>query len=112
MPEEGIRALLGRGEACVLSAVLEGRPFSLPRVYVYDPTREVVYVHGASGGETGRVMEAGRHSGGVSISLTVFEMGRLLPAQEALEFGVEYASVVVMGHAREVEDQQEAEAAL
>jgi nitroimidazol reductase NimA-like FMN-containing flavoprotein (pyridoxamine 5'-phosphate oxidase superfamily) len=39
-------------------------------------------------------------------------MGRLLPADEALEFGVEYASVVVSGRAVEVQDQEEAEHAL
>ena len=34
------------------------------------------------------------------MTVTVFEMGRLLPADEALEFGVEYSSVVVSGRPR------------
>lgn len=112
MTEEGIRTLLEDGGACVLSAVLDGRPFSLPRIYVYDPSREAVYVHGAHGGETGRVMETEEDGGGVPVNLTVFEMGRLLPAPEALEFGLEYASVVVRGRAFEVEDEEEALEAL
>jgi nitroimidazol reductase NimA-like FMN-containing flavoprotein (pyridoxamine 5'-phosphate oxidase superfamily) len=36
----------------------------------------------------------------------------MLPADEALEFGVEYASVVVFGRGSVVEDPKEAEAAL
>jgi len=106
---EWIRALLHRGEACVLSAVLEGLPFALPRVYAYDHEREAVYLHGAHGGETGRMMEGGEASHGVPVTLTVFEVGRFLPGEEALEFGVEYASVVATGRARQVEDPKEEE---
>jgi hypothetical protein len=46
------------------------------------------------------------------VCLTVMEMGRLLPASEALEFSVEYASVVVFGTASVVEDPAQAKAAL
>lgn len=107
--DEGwIRTFLHRGEAAVLSAVLDGHPFSLSRIYAYDEGRNAVYVHGGFGGETGRVMSQGG-TVGVAMTLTVFEMGRLLPADEALEFGVEYASVIATGRAVEVEDPVEAE---
>ncbi len=43
---------------------------------------------------------------------SVSEMGRLLPAAEALEFSVEYASVVVFGRARVIDDAAEATRAL
>jgi hypothetical protein len=39
-------------------------------------------------------------------------VGRLLPADEALEFSIEYASVVVQGRLRLVEDEHEATGAL
>lgn len=128
--DEGwIQAFLTQGEAGVFSAVLEGRPFALPRVFAYDASRQAVYVHGAFGGETGKVLAQGgapegvpggppgeapggvpgRFPGGVPMILTVFEMGRLLPAEEAGEFGVEYASVVVTGRAVEVTDPEEVE---
>jgi nitroimidazol reductase NimA-like FMN-containing flavoprotein (pyridoxamine 5'-phosphate oxidase superfamily) len=109
MDEASIRDLLARGEAGVLSAVLDGGPFSLPRIYAYDPEREAVYVHGAFGGMTGKVMLQAEEDAGVPMALTVFEMGRLLPAEEALEFGVEYESVVVQGRSVEVDDPAEAE---
>jgi nitroimidazol reductase NimA-like FMN-containing flavoprotein (pyridoxamine 5'-phosphate oxidase superfamily) len=110
--EDWIRALLHRGDAGVFSAVLDGAPFSLPRIYAFDQDRNALYVHGAFGGATGRVLDQKADGSGVPMVTTVFEMGRLLPADEALEFGVEYASVVVSGRAVEVQDQEEAEHAL
>lgn len=110
--EEWIKALLHRGEAGVFSAVLEGSPVALPRIFVFDEAKEAIYVHGAFGGLTGRVMAQEGGEGGVPMTVTVFEMGRLLPADEALEFGVEYASVVVSGTAREVPDLDEVGQAL
>ena len=92
-----------------MAAVLDGRPFCLPRIYAYDQEREAVYIHGAFGGEMGKVLGLGTSEGGVPVALTVFEMGRFLPADEALEFGVEYASVVVSGSASEVDGSEESE---
>jgi len=105
--EDWIKALLHHGEAGVFSAVLDGTPVALPRIYFFDEAREAIYVHGAFGGMTGKVLDQGGGEDGVPMAVTVFEMGRLLPADEALEFGVEYASVVVSGTAREVAEMEE-----
>ncbi len=43
------------------------------------------------------------------MAFTIHEMGRLLPADEALEFSVEYGGVVVFGRASVVGDPEEAE---
>jgi nitroimidazol reductase NimA-like FMN-containing flavoprotein (pyridoxamine 5'-phosphate oxidase superfamily) len=118
--EDWIRTFLHRGEAAVLAGVLDGGPFCLTRLYVYDEEREAVYVHGAHGGQAERALrKAERGSGaegdedtGVPMALTVFDMGRLLPADEALEFSVEYSSVVVTGRCVEVPDPVEAEYSL
>jgi nitroimidazol reductase NimA-like FMN-containing flavoprotein (pyridoxamine 5'-phosphate oxidase superfamily) len=103
--EEWIRALLHRGSAGVLTTVEEGRPAPIPLNFVYDEERDAVYFH------TGRV---GRTRGNLPgpAAFCVFEMGRMLPADEALEFGVEYGSVVVFGTGVVVEDPEEAEVAL
>jgi hypothetical protein len=42
------------------------------------------------------------------VSFCAAEMGRLLPADSSMEFGVEYASVVVFGKAALVTDDEEA----
>lgn len=107
--EEWIKTFLHRGEAGVISAVLDARPFSLPRIYAFDEERGAIFVHGAHGGRTGEVLNTAEDNQGVPMSLTVFEMGRLLPSDEALEFGVEYASVVVTGRGFETQDPEEAE---
>jgi MOSC domain-containing protein YiiM len=46
------------------------------------------------------------------VCFTIMEMGRLLPADEALEFSVEYAGVVIFGKAALVHDGEQAKAAL
>ena len=107
--ETWIKDLLHRGEAAAMAAVLDGAPVCLPRIYAFDEERGCIYVHGALGGQTGKVLAQAADSAGAPVALTVFEMGRLLPADEALEFGVEYASVVVTGKAIELDDAGEAE---
>lgn len=77
----------------------------IPLNYVYDEGRNAVYVHTARKGAT-----LGNLPG--PAALAVFEMGRMLPADEALEFGVEYRSVVVFGTGSVVEDPEEAKGAL
>ena len=105
--EAWIRALLHRGGVGVLATVQEGRPLPIPLNFVYDERGEVIYLHT---GRKGATLE--NLGSGAPVALSVFEMGRFLPADEALEFGVEYASVVVFGRGSVVEDPKEAEAAL
>ena len=50
-----------------------------------------------------------RPSEGAPVCFGVFAMGRLLPADEALEFSVEYEGVTVFGRACIVGDPKEAE---
>jgi nitroimidazol reductase NimA-like FMN-containing flavoprotein (pyridoxamine 5'-phosphate oxidase superfamily) len=103
--EDWIRALLRQGGAGVLVTVHRGRPRPIPLNYVYSEARNAIYLHTARMGET-----RGNLPG--PVAFCVYEMGRLLPAGEALEFGVEYRSVVVFGTGSVVEDPEEAEAAL
>jgi uncharacterized protein len=128
-----IEDFLRRGGVAVLAAVWDGRPLCLPRLYAYDQNRKALYLHGAHGGELGSMLgemgaylgdgEGGSGKGGVEpgsgagqgvsaigapLALTVFEMGRLLPAPEAAEFSMEFGSVVVAGRGVVVEDPDEA----
>lgn len=103
--EAWIRSFLHQGGAAVLATVRDGRPMPIPLNYVYDEGRNAVYVHTARKGAT-----LGNLPG--PAALAVFEMGRMLPADEALEFGVEYRSVVVFGTGSVVEDPEEAKGAL
>ncbi len=109
--ESWIRDLLHQGEAGTLVTVEDGRPFPIVLNYLYDEEREAVYFHTGKKGRSLSNFQAGG-GGGAGVALSVFQMGRLLPADEALEFGVEYRSVVVFGRGVVVEDPEEAEKAL
>ena len=106
--EEWIVDFLTRvpGMATIATAV-DGQPFISTLLYVYDARRRAIYFHTA---RRGRVWENLR--GGGQVCFSAAKMGRLLPAATALNFSVEYESVVVFGRACLVDDPAEAEEAL
>jgi nitroimidazol reductase NimA-like FMN-containing flavoprotein (pyridoxamine 5'-phosphate oxidase superfamily) len=84
-----------------------GQPFLNSNLFVYHPQRHCIYLHTA---RTGRTRENVDGQGKVCFSAA--GMGRLLPADEALEFSVEYAGVVCFGTGSTVDDADEATEAL
>lgn len=103
-----IAELLHREPVATIATVDGDQPFLNSNLFVYDAAADAVYFHTAKVGRT----RANIEGGGQKVCLTVFRMGRLLPADTALEFSVEYDSVVVFGTASVVEDSAEATAAL
>ncbi len=95
--------MLKRAAIGTLATVSDGQPFVNSNLFVYDADAHVIYMHTARIGRTQANVEAGE-----KICFSVSEMGRLLPADEALEFSVEYAGVVVFGRAR-IADPADAE---
>ncbi len=89
-----IRDLLRRAPFGALATVSEGQPFINSNLFVYDEAARAIYMHTARLGRTrDNVDEQER------VCFSVSEMGRLLPADEALEFSVEYSGVTVFGRA-------------
>lgn len=105
--EEWIKDRLRSAPYGTLATVYDGQPFVNTNIFVYDEADQAIYIHTAWVGRTRTNIE---HDG--RVCFTVTEMGRLLPADTALEFSVEYSSVVVFGHARILEDRAEAARAL
>jgi nitroimidazol reductase NimA-like FMN-containing flavoprotein (pyridoxamine 5'-phosphate oxidase superfamily) len=102
--EAWIRSFLHQAPFGVLATVYEGQPFVNSNLFVYDEAAHVIYMHTAHVGRTpANIM----HSDRVCFSMS--DMGRLLPAKEALEFSVEYSGVTVFGSAQIVSNQEEAE---
>jgi hypothetical protein len=102
-----IRDFLARAPVGTV-AVCDGlQPLLVPNLFVFDPDRAAIYVHSARIGTTRSVCETNER-----VAFAVHEMGRLLPADEALEFSTEFASVVAIGRATVVEDAGEARDAL
>lgn len=105
--ERWIAALLHRAPLGALATLNEGQPFINSNLFVFDEEAHAIYMHTAQVGRTrGNVEREAR------VCFSVSEMGRLLPADKALEMSVEYAGVVVFGRATVVDDPAEAEHAL
>ena len=112
-----IKAFLHRAPVGVLATVSDDQPFINSNLFVYDEMSNTIYIHTARKGRTRDNVEAGtvtdrpeRGSATVpaKVCFHIFEMGRLLPADEALEFSVEYGGVTVFGRASVVSDLEEA----
>lgn len=105
--ENWIKTLLHTAPIGVLATVYDGQPFTNSNLFVYAEEENAIYMHTARVGRTQtNIAEQER------VCFTVSEMGRLLPADVALEFSVEYKGVVVFGTAEIVTDETEATDAL
>jgi len=105
--ETWIKTMLHTAATGVLATVRDEQPFVNVNLYVYDEAADAIFLHTARTGETRANVE-----GDERVAFTVFELGRLLPADTALEFSAEYASVTVIGRAAIVADRNEADRAL
>lgn len=102
--DEGwIRALLHRAPYGVLATEYDGQPFINSNLFVFDEATHAIYLHTAQVGRTRANIEQNDR-----VCFSVSEMGRLLPADTALEFSVEYGGVTVFGRAVIVTDEEEA----
>ena len=98
-----IADFLNRAQVATIATEQGGQPFLHANLYVYDLPAHAIYFHTAN---TGRAHANIKQN--PRVCLSVYEMGRLLPANTALEFSVEYASVIVFGQAHVIEDAEEA----
>ncbi len=105
--EAWIRSMLHRAAVGYLATVHGGQPFINSNLFYYDQDRHAIYIHTAHIGRTRSNIE--RHA---KVCFSVSEMGRLLPAEEALEFSVEYWGVTVFGDATVVSPNEEKSIAL
>ncbi len=102
-----IVAFLRHAPVGVMATSHEGQPFINTRLFVYDEVAHAIYLHGAKMGRTPALIAENER-----VCFSASEMGRLLPADEAIESSVEFASVVIFGRACLVDDEGEAKRAL
>lgn len=102
-----IKDFLHHAAVITLATSYDGQPFINSNLFVYDEAAHAIYIHTAHVGRTRSNIEANPR-----VCLSVMEMGRMLPANEALEFSVEYSGVIVFGAASVVMDAAEAKHAL
>lgn len=106
--DEGwIRDFLTEAPIGVVATSHDGQPFLNANTFVYDEKEHAIYMHTARTGRTRENVDANSR-----VCFTAFEMGRLLPADIALEFSVEYRGVTAFGNATIIEKPHEAKRAL
>lgn len=99
--------MLHREPIGVMATLHGDQPFVNSNLFVYSADEHAIYTHTAKKGRTRANVELAQ-----KVCFTTFTMGRMLPADVALEFSVEYTGVVAFGTATIVEDETEALAAL
>ncbi|MDD2695440.1 MAG: pyridoxamine 5'-phosphate oxidase family protein [Anaerolineales bacterium] len=105
--DDWVRAFLRQADYGRVATRWEEQPFITPVLFWYDEERDDIYFHTNL---TGRM-----RANAERFPQACFEasrMGKLLPSNVALEFGVQYESAVVFGEIRVVEERQEMERAL
>ena len=102
--DDWIRSFLHHAPVGMLATVMDGQPFINSNLFVYDEATNVIYMHTARVGRTQVNVGAWE-----KVCFSISDMGRLLHADVALEFSVEYKGVMVFGTAQILTDPTEAE---
>ncbi len=95
-----VHALLARADLGFLATVAGNQPLATPYSFWFDGKR--IYFHGAKQGQSKEIMQQNPR-----VCFTVAERGRYLPAERAMDFSVEYTSVMVFGTGRMVTAKDE-----
>jgi hypothetical protein len=105
--DEWIQSFLLRARIGHVATRREDQPFITPTTFWYDEKRHEIIFHSNIVGQVRTNIE--RHN---RVCFETSEAGRFLPSNVALEFSVQYASVVVFGTARIIDDADEKRRAL
>ncbi len=98
--EATVFAILDEARICHVAALVHERPVALPTLHMREG--RTLYLHGSPSNE---VMKSLLRAGEAFVTVTLFDGLRL--ARSGFESSIAYRSVVVVGRAREVEDEVE-----
>ncbi len=100
--EEWIRELLHRGQIAHIASRWDDQPFVTPTTFFYDEDGNRLIFHSNITGRVRANLE--RHP---RVCVEISEMGKVLPSNIALEFSLQYRSVIVFGAASLINDVEE-----
>ncbi len=100
--EEWIRNFLHRGQIAHIASLWDDQPFVTPSTFFYDEAGNRLIFHSNIAGRVRANMERNPR-----VCAEVSEMGKVLPSNVALEFSLQYRSVIVFGTASLIEDAGE-----
>jgi nitroimidazol reductase NimA-like FMN-containing flavoprotein (pyridoxamine 5'-phosphate oxidase superfamily) len=102
--DEWIRAFLRQTKVGhIASARQNGQPFLNPTTFWFDEAKHQIIFHSNVAGRIRSNIESNSR-----VCFETSELGKLLPANVALEFSLQFRSVIVFGKARLVDDPEEA----
>ncbi|MBI5933329.1 MAG: pyridoxamine 5'-phosphate oxidase family protein [Chloroflexi bacterium] len=105
--DEWIRQFLRVSQIGRVATTWDDQPFVTPTTFWYDESNQRVIFHSNLAGRIRANLERNP-----KVCLEASEMGRLLPSNVALEFSVQFRSVMVFGTVRILESNEEKTAAL
>ena len=100
--DDWIRSFLKEAKIGHIATSVDGQPFINPTAFWFDEENHQVVFHS---NVAGRVRS--NIGNNPKVSLEASELGRFLPSNVALEFSLQFRSVIVFGNARVVEDPDE-----
>ena len=101
--DDWIRAFLHEAQVGHIASSRDGQPFLTPSIFWFDEENRQIIFHSNVAGRVRSNLETNPR-----VCFEASEMGRLLPSNVALEFSLQYRSVIVFGTARLVTDPVEA----
>jgi len=101
--EAWIRAYLKEAQVGHIATSVDGQPFITPSIFWFDEQHHQIVFHSNLAGRIRSNIEANP-----KVCLEASELGKLLPSNVALEFSLQFRSVMVYGTARLVTDPIEA----
>lgn len=105
--ESWIRAFLRTARIGHVATLWDDQPFITPTTFWFDEAKHRIVFHSNL---AGRIRANAEHSS--KVCLEASDLGRLLPSNIALEFSLQYRSVLVFGNVRVLESDQEKQDAL
>lgn len=105
--DEWIRAFLHTAKVGHIASARDGQPFLNPSTFWFDEQNHRIIFHSNLAGRVRANIEANPR-----VCFEASELGKMLPSNVALEFSLQFRSVVVFGTARLISDPTEARKAL
>lgn len=105
--EAWIREFLREARVGHIASARDGQPFLTPSTFWFDEENHQIIFHSNIVGRVRSNLEANPR-----VCLEASELGRLLPSNVALEFSLQYRSVILFGTVRLLTDPEEARRAL
>lgn len=100
--DEWIRAFLHEAQIGHIATSHDKQPFINPTTFWFDETNHQIIFHSNAAGRVRSNIESNS-----KVSLEASILGRVLPSNVALEFSLQFRSVVVFGNARIISDPNE-----